>query len=278
MQDLLLVIDWKASPEIVSIGPITLRWYGLLFATGFLLGLMIVTRMFKAEKAPEEWLDKIFIYMIVGAVLGARLGHVFFYEWDYYSENLVEIPMVWRGGLASHGGAIGIITALFLYSKKHKESFLWIMDRVVYPSILTASLVRFANFMNSEIIGEPTNVSWAVHFVNAGEGLDDVPRHPTQLYECVCYVILFIILHFFYKKFSLKYPDGMMLGIFMAYVFTARFCIEFVKVNFEEYNNALPINTAQTLSLPFIIFGVSLIVYCLKKKQKAPEEETSNES
>lgn len=153
MQTVLAYINWNVSPEIVSIGPITLRWYGLLFATGFLTGLYIVRKMFEEEKAPEEWLDKAFIYIVLGTVLGARLGHVFFYDWDYYSNNLSEIPMVWKGGLASHGGAIAIIISLWLFSKYvSKKSILWILDKVVVPTALAACFIRLGNLMNSEIL------------------------------------------------------------------------------------------------------------------------------
>ncbi|MEY4107075.1 MAG: hypothetical protein RL181_1417, partial [Bacteroidota bacterium] len=143
-------ITWNASPEILSLGPITLRWYGLLFASGFLIGLFMVRKMFLAEKAPEEWLDTAFVYIVVGAVLGARLGHVFFYDWDYYRDNLAEIPKIWRGGLASHGGAIGVILALWLFSRYvSKRPILWMLDKVVVPTALAAGLIRLGNLMNS---------------------------------------------------------------------------------------------------------------------------------
>ena len=159
-------ITWTASPEILSLGPITLRWYGLLFASGFLIGLFIVRKMFLAERAPEEWLDSAFVYIVSGAVLGARLGHVFFYDWAYYREHLSEIPKIWHGGLASHGGAIGIILALWIFSVRiSKKSILWILDKVVVPTALAACFIRLGNLMNSEILGKPTDVAWAFRFV-----------------------------------------------------------------------------------------------------------------
>ncbi len=158
MQTLLLAIEWSVSPEIVQIGPLSLRWYGLLFALGFLIGLAIVKRMFLAEGAPEEWLDKCLMYIVIGTVLGARLGHVFFYDWDYYSQHLNEIPQVWKGGLASHGGAIGVMIALWLFSKNvSKKPILWILDKVAVPTALAGCFIRLGNLMNSEIIGTPSD-------------------------------------------------------------------------------------------------------------------------
>jgi phosphatidylglycerol---prolipoprotein diacylglyceryl transferase len=165
MQTLLNYITWDVSPDIVHLGPIVLRWYGLLFAAGFLIGLYIVRRMFLEEKAPEKWLDQAFVYVVIGAVVGARLGHVFFYDWGYYAEHPAEIIMVWRGGLASHGGAIGIIIALWIYSKVVTgKSILWILDKVVVPTALAGCFIRLGNLMNSEIVGLPANVPWASLF------------------------------------------------------------------------------------------------------------------
>ncbi|NRB48719.1 MAG: prolipoprotein diacylglyceryl transferase [Saprospiraceae bacterium] len=258
MQDLFLVIDWNASPEIVSIGPITLRWYGLLFASGFLLGLMIVTRMFKAEKAPEEWLDKIFIYMIVGAVLGARLGHVFFYEWDYYAKNLAEIPMVWRGGLASHGGAIGIILALYIFSVRvSKRSVLWILDKVVVPTALAGCLIRLGNLMNSEIVGKPSDDPWAFNFLK-NPAVAGTPVHPVQLYESVCYILSFFVLYYVYWFTDRKEKQGFIFGLFLVLIFGFRLYLEQFKRSqggFESVvDNAM--STGQLLSIPFILIGL----------------------
>lgn len=261
MQDLLLVIDWNASPEIVSIGPITLRWYGLLFASGFLLGLMIVTSMFKAEKAPEEWLDKIFIYMIVGAVLGARLGHVFFYEWDYYSKHLIEIPQVWRGGLASHGGAIGIIIALYIFSRKiSKKSVLWILDKVVVPTALAGCLIRLGNLMNSEIVGKPTDVTWAFNFLK-NPSVVGTPVHPVQLYESVSYIISFFILYYVYWFTNKKDKLGYMLGLFFVLIFGFRLYMEQFKRSQGGFEEAFAgvLSTGQLLSIPFILIGLFLM-------------------
>lgn len=257
MQDFLLVIDWNASPEIVSIGPITLRWYGLLFATGFLLGLMIVTQMFKAEKAPEEWLDKIFVYMIVGAVLGARLGHVFFYEWDYYSKHLLEIPQVWRGGLASHGGAIGVITALYIFSRRvSKRPLLWILDKVAVPTGLAGFLIRLGNLMNSEIVGKPSDAPWAFNFLKNPQ-VAGTPVHPVQLYESITYLLSFFILYYVYWFTNKKDKLGYVFGLFMVLIWGSRIFMEQFKRSqggFETaFGNAL--STGQLLSIPFVLIG-----------------------
>ena len=264
METLLAYITWDASPEIVKIGPLTLRWYGLLFALGFLLGLYIVRAMFRAEKEPEEWLDQIFIYMVVGAVVGARLGHVFFYDWEYYSQHLSEIPAVWKGGLASHGGAIGIIIALWIFSARTaKRSVLWILDRVVVPTALAGCFIRLGNLMNSEIVGTPSDAPWAFLFVRAyPPELADAPRHPVQLYESISYLLTFFLLYWAYWKTSAKEKLGRMFGLFLVLVLgVIRFGLEYFKTSqggFEtEFGDAL--STGQLLSIPFFLVGLYFI-------------------
>lgn len=253
----LLYINWNPSPEIISIGPISLRWYGLLFALGFLLGLYIVKRMFEEEKAPEKWLDSAFIYIVVGAVLGARLGHVFFYDWDYYSQHLSEIPKVWHGGLASHGGALGIFVAIFIYSRVvTKKSMLWLMDKIAAPAALAGLFIRTGNLMNSEIIGRPTDVSWAFVF----EKVDQIPRHPVQIYEALFYFLSFIIIYYAYWKLEMRKKQGFSFGLFMVLVWGGRFIMEFFKdrkhvEGMAEHMQA-SISTGQMLSVPFILIGL----------------------
>ena len=255
IQFFLLAINWNASPDIVQIGPITLRWYGLLFALGFLLGLFMVRRMFLAEKAPEEWLDKCFMYMVVGTILGARLGHVFFYDWDYYSQHLSEIPQIWRGGLASHGGALGIIIALWFFSKNvSKKPLLWILDKVVVPTALAVCFIRLGNLMNSEILGQPTDVAWAFIF----EKVDDLPRHPVQLYEAVTYLFSFFVLYYTYWYTEKRHKLGYVFGLFLVLAFGTRIFNEMFKASqggFETaFDNAL--TTGQLLSIPFLLAGL----------------------
>ncbi|MCB0567561.1 MAG: prolipoprotein diacylglyceryl transferase [Phaeodactylibacter sp.] len=264
METLLAYITWDVSPEIIKIGPLTLRWYGLLFALGFLLGLYIVRAMFRAEKEPEEWLDQIFIYMVVGAVVGARLGHVFFYDWEYYSQHLSDIPAVWKGGLASHGGAIGIIIALWIFSARTaKRSVLWILDRVVVPTALAGCFIRLGNLMNSEIVGTPSDAPWAFLFVRAyPPELADEARHPVQLYESISYLLTFFLLYWAYWKTSAKEKLGRMFGLFLVLVLgVIRFGLEYFKTSqggFEtEFGDAL--STGQLLSIPFFLVGLYFI-------------------
>ena len=261
MESIFAHINWEVSPEIVQIGPITLRWYGLFFALGFLMGLYIVRRMFQEENAPEQWLDKAFIYVVVGGVLGARLGHVFFYDWDYYSQNLAEIPQVWKGGLASHGGAIGVILSLWIYSRRiTKKSILWILDKVVVPTALAGCFIRLGNLMNSEIVGLPSDAAWAFHFINAHPPVNDVPRHPVQIYESLSYLAIFIALFQIYWKTEARFKPGLMFGLFLVSVWTARFIMEYFKASQGGFEEALGVfTTGQWLSIPFILVGLFFV-------------------
>ncbi len=257
---LLLAITWDVSPEIVQLGPLTLRWYGLLFALGFLLGFYIVRRMFLAEGAPEAWLDKCFMAMVLGAVLGARLGHVFFYDWDYYSQHPGEILAVWEGGLASHGGAIGIILALWWYSAAvTKKSILWILDKVVVPTALAGCFIRFGNLMNSEIIGTASDAPWAFLFVNAHPAsLADVPRHPVQIYESVSYLFSFGLLYWTYWYTSRRQKTGYLFGLFLVLIFGFRILMEAFKESQGGIESAFGslLSTGQLLSIPFVLTGL----------------------
>lgn len=255
MHPLLLAIEWSVSPEIVQIGPFSLRWYGLLFALGFLLGLFIVKRMFEAEKAPEAWLDKCFMYMVLGTVVGARLGHVFFYDWDYYSQHLGEIPMIWKGGLASHGGAIGIIIALWIFSRTvSKKSILWILDKVVVPTALAGCFIRLGNLMNSEIIGKPAEVDWAFIFTR----IDQIPRHPVQLYESMCYLASFALLYYTYWFTEKRHKQGFVFGLFLVLIFGLRIPMEYFKQSQGGIESAFgdALSTGQLLSIPFVLVGL----------------------
>ncbi len=256
---LLQYITWNVSPEIGSIGPLTFRWYGLLFAAGFLVGLYMVRRMFQAEKAPEAWLDKAFIYIVAGAVIGARLGHVFFYDWDYYSKNLAQIPAVWRGGLASHGGAIGILLALWIFSRTvSKKSMLWMLDKVVVPTALAACFIRLGNLMNSEILGKAADVPWAFIFVSE----DQTPRHPVQLYESLTYLLSFFLLHYVYWKTNKREQPGFIFGLFLILIFGFRILWEYFKESQGgiESNFGNMMSTGQLLSVPFVLIGLYFVL------------------
>ncbi len=271
---ILSYIDWTVSPWIFEIGDFQLRWYGLLFASGFMLGFYLLRRIFITENIPVEWVDKVLWYVVIGTVVGARLGHVFFYDWDYYSQNLGEIIMVWRGGLASHGAAIGIIIALWLFSKKVTgKSILWILDRVVITVALGGVLIRLGNLMNHEIVGDPTDVPWAFVFHYAHlylpDGTPDLrPRHPSQLYESFCYLISFGILMWMYWKTTASRYLGRIFGAFLILIFGFRFVIEFIKESQGGFETSLGdlLTTGQWLSIPFVLAGIYFVV----RSQKHP--------
>ena len=254
------MITWDVNPEIISLGPISIRWYGLLFAASFLVGFQIMTKIFAAEKKSQKDLNDLLWYMIIGTILGARLGHCFFYNPEYYLSNPLEIFMTWKGGLASHGAAIGIVTAIYLYSKKKVgQSFLWVMDRVVITVALAGFFIRMGNLMNSEIIGKVTDVPWAFKFVNSYVADPMMPRHPAQLYEALSYLIIFFILFIVYKKYHRQIKEGLIFGIFLVLIFVARFIIEFFKENQSAFEAGMLLNMGQLLSIPLILWGVYLI-------------------
>jgi len=225
--DSLTFIHWNVNPEIFSLGPIHVRWYGLMFAVGFLFGYNQMEKMFKHENVDLKWLDSLFIYLILATVIGARLGHVFFYAWDYYSQHPLEILFTWQGGLASHGGVIGIILAMIIWSKKvSKRSLLWVLDRIVVPSVFVGALIRFGNLMNSEIYGIQTTMPWGFIFERNHE---TVAKHPTMIYESLSYLFTFGVLLYMYWKTKAKDYPGILVGVFFIGVFISRFLIEFIK-------------------------------------------------
>ncbi len=264
----LMFITWDVDPNLFEIGPITVRWYGLLFASAFLVGHYIMQNILIRENQPKEWMDSLLIYMMVGTVLGARLGHVFFYQWDYYSQNLGEILQVWKGGLASHGAAIGIILSLTLWSYKvSKKPLLWILDRIVITVALAAVFIRFGNLMNHEIIGDVTNVPWAFIFTKAGYEVLE-PRHPTQLYEAFSYLLIFGLLIYLYYKQKAGERAGLLFGLFLILLFSARFFIEFVKEVQVEKEIEMTLNMGQQLSIPLVLVGLFFVIRALFSKSK----------
>ncbi len=261
-------ITWNVNPEIVAIGKLSIRWYGLLFASAFLSGYFVFNRYLKTERLSQEMLDQLLIYVAIGTVIGARLGHCLFYQPDYFLANPAEILMIWKGGLASHGAAIGILLALWLYVRKQKLSFLWLIDRIVIVVALGGAFIRLGNLFNSEIYGGPTSLPWGIEFVRdrlydstTGELLPTVPRHPTQLYEALSYIAIFSILFSFYRKNYEKVRDGFIFGVFLILLFSVRFLIEFVKNDQVAFEANMSLNMGQWLSLPFILAGVGMIVW-----------------
>lgn len=263
MTDILGYIVWDVNPVLID-SFVQIRYYSLMFAIGFWLGFNIVAKMFKHDGAPENWLFSLLIWVVCATIIGARLGHVFFYEWDYYSQHPEHIWRTWEGGLASHGGAIAIIIAVFLYSKfTTKLSPLWTFDRLVIPIALVGALIRIGNLMNSEIYGGPTDLPWGFIFVRGNEW-PGVPVHPTQIYEALCYLALFVVLMWmFWKKHAQRRP-GLIFGVFLTWLFGARFLIEFVKNDQVAREATMTLNLGQQLSIPFIIIGIGLIIWAMK--------------
>jgi phosphatidylglycerol---prolipoprotein diacylglyceryl transferase len=263
MFDILSFIHWNFNPDIFVIFDHPVRWYGLMFAIGFVIGYKIVEKQFKYENENLKWLENLLIYIVVGTVLGARLGHVFFYGWSYYSQHPLEILFIWQGGLASHGGTIGVFIALYLFSKKYtKRSVFWIIDRVVIPTAIVAMLIRMGNLFNSEIYGVQTSLPWGFIFERAHE---TVPKHPTQLYEALAYLVTYFVINRMYWKTNAKDKTGLISGVFFIMVFTARFFIEFIKEDQEAFEATMSLNMGQWLSIPFILGGIVLVVLAIRK-------------
>jgi len=251
---------WDVDPNIFTFGPLQLRWYGLLFVASFFLGLMLLQWVYKRENKDPAILDTLLIYIMIGAVIGARLMHCFAYEPNFYLSHPLEIFKVWKGGLASHGGLLGVLVALYIFSKKYNESFLWIISRVAMPGALTAAFVRFGNLFNSEILGLPTDKPWAIIFSR----IDMIPRHPVQLYEAFAYLFLLIVLVSVYKKISPSFATKLLPGIFLSYMFIVRFLLEYTKTRQADYTTSLPFTTGQMLSIPFVFIGILWIIWAVK--------------
>ncbi len=262
------LVFWNTNPVLFELGPFAVRWYSLLFASGFLIGYKIFEYIFKNEHKPAEDLDTLLMFMFLGTVLGARLGHCLFYDFDYYfRQHPEEIFMVWKGGLASHGGVIGILIALFLYSRKRAgQSYIWVLDRIAIVGILTGVLIRTGNFFNSEIVGIKTDGSWGVVFQRLWNsdigGYENFPRVPVQLFEAAAYFAIFALLGFIYLKTKGKFKDGLLISLLFLLVFIARFVLEFWKVGEKIITiGEVGFNRGQVLSIPFIITGLILLIY-----------------
>ncbi len=245
---------WDFSPEIFNIGSFAPRWYGLMFAIGFMVGYSIMQKIFIREGRNEEDLSSLLMHLMLGTIIGARIGHCLFYEPEYYLSHPFEILYVWRGGLASHGGSVGVLFSTWLYKRKHPDQgYIWLADRIAIGTAFTAACIRIGNFFNSEILGKPTDSAFGIIFAAAG---DNTPRHPAMLYEAASYLVLFVILYWMYFKTKAPEVRGRLIGLMLTWIFTARFFIEFVKENQVGFENELPLNMGQLLSIPFIIVGI----------------------
>ena len=264
MHHFLSYITWNVNPDIFTIPFLNhpVRWYGLSWALGFLLSQQVMFYIYKKEGRPAKEVDDLTVYMLIFTIVGARLGHCLFYDPVYYLSNPLRILAIWGGGLASHGATIGILTGLYLFARKTKVAWLWIVDRLVIVSALTGAFIRLGNLMNSEMIGIPTNVPWAFIFTSH----DNVPRHPAQLYEALyCFVIFFFLFYLWSKK-PTQTQDGFQFGLFLIVLFSLRFVDEFFKISQEAFEDTMILNMGQILSIPFILIGIGLLIYSSRNK------------
>lgn len=259
-----LVIPWNPDPEIFRIGPFAIRWYGLLFASAFFFGYIIMRKMFRNEGLTDALLDKLTIYMAVGTVVGARLGHCLFYQPEYYLKNPLEILQVWHGGLASHGAAIGILIALGIFVYKEKKGYFWVLDRIAVVVALAGVCIRMGNLMNSEIYGVETTLPWGFVFLRDGQ---NAPKHPTQIYEALTFLFTFFLLFRMYWNKKGNVYQGLIISIFLILVFTSRFLIEYIKEPQVEFEAMMKLNMGQLLSIPFIALGIIGLWLSLKIKK-----------
>jgi prolipoprotein diacylglyceryl transferase len=262
----LLVIPWDVNPEIFRIGPVAVRWYGLLFASSFLFGYIIMNKIFKNENLGEAVLDRLTVYMAIGVIVGARLGHCLFYEPSYYLKHPMEILAVWHGGLASHGAAIGILLAIWLFTRKEKKDYIWALDRIAIVVALSGFFIRMGNLMNSEIYGIETTVPWGFVFLRNHEV---APKHPTQIYEGLAYLIIFVILFSLYWRKKGEHLQGMLISLACILIFVARFFIEFLKEDQVAFEAGMKLNMGQLLSIPFILLGIGGLLWSIKANKHA---------
>ena len=273
----LLTINWNPDPELFNLfGSFPIRYYGLLWGIGIVLSCIIVQRQYRDRKISEDKFTPLFFYCVIGITLGARLGHCIFYDWSYYQNHLIEMILPirqfpgegwkWIGykGLASHGGTLGLIIALWLYCRKTKMHYMDVLDMIAVATPICACCIRLANLMNSEIIGKPTDMPWAFVF----EQVDMLPRHPAQLYEAIAYFIFFLGMIYLYKKsdHGQKLHRGFFFGLCLTEIFVFRFFVEFLKENQVDFENTMTLNMGQWLSVPFVIIGIYFMLFYGKNK------------
>jgi len=257
---------WSTDPTIFKFSFLQLRWYSLFFIGSFILGYFIIKKIFIAEGKSVKNLDDLLLYSLTGAIIGARIAHCLFYEPEYYLSHPIEILYVWKGGLASHGGMLGVLLVFYIYAKKNNISYMWLLSRMTIPGALVAASVRFGNFFNSEILGKESHLPWAVVF----KRVDNIPRHPVQLYEAFSYLVIAAILWIIYKKTNPNFATKLLPGVFATLLFSVRFLLEFVKTKQATYSLDIPLTVGQMLSLPFILLGIGWIIWAFKT---TPKEE-----
>jgi len=259
-------IIWDVNPEIFRIGSFAVRWYGLLFASSFLIGYFILLRIFKNENLSDALLDKLTMYMALGVIIGARLGHCLIYEPEYYLSNPIEILKVWKGGLASHGGAAGILIAVGIFAYKEKKGYFWTLDRVAIVVALAGFFIRMGNLMNSEIYGVETALPWGFVFLRNGE---TAPKHPTQIYEGLTYLMIFFLLFRLYWRKKGEHIEGLLISLICILIFGARFFIEFLKEDQVTKEAGMILNLGQKYSIPLFILGCIGLAIALKINKRA---------
>jgi phosphatidylglycerol:prolipoprotein diacylglycerol transferase len=259
-------IVWLASPLIHDFGFFKLTWYGLLFASGFIIGSFVLRRIFQAEQVDLELVDRLALYILPATVLGARLGHCLFYDWAYYSHHPLEIlfDFPWAG-LASHGATAAILLAAWLFCRAQQFDYLWLLDRLALVVAPGGACIRLGNLINSEIIGRETTVPWAFRFARYNEihqGHTAIPtqwRHPTQIYEALFFLVLFGLLYGLWQKYRQQTPRGLLVGLFVTLLFSFRFLVEFLKENQVGFESHMPLNMGQLLSIPLVLVGLLIL-------------------
>lgn len=268
---------WDVHPTLFTIGPVEVRYYGLMWALGFIISAYIISNIMKREGYPEKTFDSFFWYALLSTVIGSRLGHCLFYAPGYYLTHPIEILYIHQGGMASHGAAVGLLVGLWLFSRKNKIPYIWSLDRIGILVAISGALVRIGNFMNSEIFGRPTTLPWGVEFVLSDEWnklYKGLPCHPTQLYEALAYLIIFVVfLWLYYRKNLAQRRPGAMFGIFLIALFGIRFLIEFIKNPQEDFEVGMILNMGQLLSIPFIVAGCVLLYRAYRAPEKKLEKK-----
>lgn len=262
-----LFVNWDVSPVMLELGSLSLRYYGFLFILGFVFAWFMLKKMFRDSGIPADQVDMLVVVVFFAGIIGGRLGHVFFYEPEYYLENPGKIFRVWEGGVASHGAGLLLLAVLAVYAAVKKWNFLWLLDRLFIPISLGSAFIRLGNLMNSEIYGYETSLPWGFIFVRNGETL---PKHPTQIYEAICYLCVFVLLFLLYRKYKKDTPKGLLTGWYLMLFSSARFMVEFLKQPQVDFEKEMVLNMGQLLSIPFILGGVALLIVVYRRKSIQP--------
>ena len=263
----LLSVIWDVNPEIFHIGPLSIRWYGIAWALTFVIGLFMFRDFFRREGYPANLLDSAFLWCMLSTIIGARLGHVLFYDIHDYLQDPITILYIWQGGLASHGAAIGVLIGLWGFSRKSKMPYIWSLDRIMLPVTIGGACVRIGNLMNSEIYGTPTDLPWGFEFIRDPNWIAGSPAvHPTQIYEALCYLVTFgVLMYLYYGRDMGRKRPGLLFGAGLIGVFLSRFIIEYIKNPQMDFEMDMSLFMGQWLSIPFVIAGVIIMIRALSK-------------